>query len=119
MSKYSPFTAVAYVNIFGALMLLPIILIPNRLNPTSAIEQLTNITLPTIAAVVYLAALCSVYAYYTWYCGIEKIGAIRTSSFYYISPLFALLAGIWLLNETVTVFHITWRNYGYNRSISN
>jgi len=104
MSKYSPFSAVAYMNIFGALMLLPIILIPNPLNPTSAIEQLSSITLPTIAAVVYLAALCSVYAYYTWYRGIEKIGVVRTASFYYISPLFALLAGIWLLNETITGF---------------
>lgn len=104
MSKYSPFSAVAYVNIFGALMLLPIILIPNPLNPVSLIKQLSNITLPTIAAVIYLAALCSVYGYYTWYRGIETIGAIRTASFYYICPLFALLAGIWLLDETITLF---------------
>ncbi|MBU2703700.1 drug/metabolite transporter (DMT)-like permease [Sporomusaceae bacterium BoRhaA] len=104
MSKYSPFTAVAYMNIFGTLMLLPIILIPNPLNPTSAIEQLSSITLPTIAAVVYLATLCSVYAYYTWYKGIARIGAVRTASFQYVSPLFAFLAGILLLSETISPF---------------
>lgn len=104
MQKYSPFTAVAYIHIFGTIMLLPIVLIQNSLNPVSAIDQLSKISLPSIAAVVYLATLCSVYAYYMWYKSIAEIGMVRTASFYYISPLFALLAGIWLLDETVTVF---------------
>ncbi|MDF2636984.1 MAG: protein of unknown function transrane [Pelosinus sp.] len=103
MAKYSPFTAVGYITIFGALMLLPVVLIPNQLNPVSILEQLANISLKTVTTVLYLALLCSVYAYYTWYRGIEKVGAIQTASFYYISPLFALLAGIWLLKETITI----------------
>ncbi|WP_371362373.1 putative amino-acid metabolite efflux pump [Sporomusa rhizae] len=102
MTKYSPFTAVGYITIFGAVMLLPVILVPNQLNPVSLLAQIADISLQTLAAVLYLAVLCSVYAYYTWYHGIEKIGAVRTASFYYVSPLFALLAGIWLLKETVT-----------------
>lgn len=104
MCKYSPFAAVAYMTIFGALMFLPIILIPNPLNPISAIEQLAGITLPTIAAILHLAVLCTVYAYYIWYKGITRIGAVRTASFQYLSPLFALLAGILLLSETVSPF---------------
>lgn len=83
-------------------MLLPIIMLPNRLNPVTVLEQVPALSLPTIAAVLYLAVLCSVYAYYMWYKSISQIGAIRTASFYYISPLFALAAGIWLLNETIT-----------------
>lgn len=102
MLKYSPFTAVAYIHIFGTLMLLPIILIPNHLNPVTVLEQMSALSLPTTAAILYLAVLCSVYAYYMWYKSIAQIGAIRTASFYYISPLFALAAGIWLLNETMT-----------------
>lgn len=102
MLKYSPFTAVAYIHIFGTFMLLPIILIPNPLNPVTLLEQGSALTLPTMLAVLYLAVLCSVYAYYMWFQGIAQIGAIRTASFYYISPLFALMAGIWLLNETMT-----------------
>jgi drug/metabolite transporter (DMT)-like permease len=58
----------------------------------------------TIAAVLYLAGLCSVYGYYMWYKSITKIGPVRTASFQFCSPLFAFLAGIWLLNETVTPF---------------
>lgn len=104
MCKYSPFAAVAYMTIFGALMFLPIILIPNPLNPISALEQLAGITLPTIASILHLAALCTVYAYYIWYKGITQIGAVRTASFQYLSPLFALLAGILLLSETVSSF---------------
>ena len=103
MTKYSPFTAVAYINIFGALLFLPIILVPNKLNPVSIWEQLPQISLSTIGAIVYLAGLCSVYAYYTWYKGIAQIGAVRTVSFQYINPLFALLAGVLLLNESVSV----------------
>jgi len=83
-------------------MLLPIIMLPNRLNPVTALEQMSALSLSAIVAILYLAVLCSVYAYYMWYKSIAQIGAIRTASFYYISPLFALVAGIWLLNETMT-----------------
>lgn len=103
MSKYSPFTAVGYITIFGAFMLLPVILIANPLNPVSIVEEFTTISLQTVAAVLYLASLCSVYAYYTWYQGIERIGAVRTASFYYVSPLFAVVAGVWILKETITL----------------
>lgn len=104
MLKYTAFTATAYIHVFGALMLLPVILIPNKLNPVSVVEQLPNISLPTVGAVLYLAVLCSVYAYSTWYKSIAKIGTIRTASFQYISPLFALFAGVLLLNETISAF---------------
>lgn len=102
MQKYPPFTAIAYINIFGTVMLLPVILIPSRLNPVSLVGQLAGISLSTVLSAVYLAVLCSVYGYYMWYKGIARIGAVRTASFYYISPLFAFLAGTWLLDETVT-----------------
>lgn len=107
MKKYSPFTAIAYIHIFGTIMLLPIVLLPNSLNPISVLSQLSGISLPTIVAVLYLAALCSVYGYYMWFKGISKIGTVRTASFYYGSPLFALLAGVWLLSETITPFIIS------------
>ncbi|MDU2066480.1 MAG: DMT family transporter [Sporomusaceae bacterium] len=102
MTKYSPFTAVAYITIFGAIMLLPVVCIPNPLNPISLFDQVANISMQTVGALLYLAVFCSVYAYYSWYHGIEIIGAVRTASFYYTSPLFALAAGVWLLKETIS-----------------
>lgn len=102
MNRYSPLVAVAYVNIFGALLLLPLVLVPSRINPIPVLEQLGGVSWATGAAVGYLALLCSVYGYSTWYRGIEKIGAVRTASFQYLNPLFAFGAGFWLLQETVT-----------------
>lgn len=106
MLKYSPFTLVAYIHILGTLMLLPLVLIPNRLNSVTLWEQIPHITLSAAGSILYLAALCSVYGYYIWYKGITEIGAVRTASFYYVSPLFALLAGIWLVNEPLTYFDL-------------
>jgi len=104
MEKYSPFTAMAYIHIFGTIMLLPFILIPNKLNPVTVIDQLSNISITTIISIFYLAILCSVYGFGMWYKGITQIGAVRTASFYFICPLFAVFAGNWLLNES---FHLS------------
>lgn len=103
MTRYSPFTAISYITIFGSLLLLPVVLIANPLNPVSLLSQLPHITTATMGAILYLALLCSVYAYSVWYYAIERIGAVRTASFSYVSPLFALLAGVCLLDETVSV----------------
>lgn len=100
MQKYSPFTAMAYIHIFGTIMLLPVILIPSNINPIPITQQLSGISCSTGVAILYLACLCSVYGYGMWYRGVAQIGAVRTASFYYMSPLFALIAGIWLLDES-------------------
>lgn len=107
LRKYRPFVAMAYIHIFGTLLLLPLVLIANPLAPIPLAEQLTQgIQLKTIGAALYLAMLCSVYAYFVWYSGVDRIGAVKTSAFSYFNPLFAILAGIWLMNETVTVYII-------------
>ena len=100
MQKYPPFTAMAYIHIFGTIMLLPIILIPTSLNPISVITQIGDISLATVISIFYLAVLCSVYGFGMWYRGVAQIGAVRTSSFYFVSPLFAMFAGHWLLDES-------------------
>ena len=100
MQKYSPFTAMAYIHIFGTILLLPVILIPSSINPVPITQQLPHVSFSTGVAVLYLAGLCSVYGYGMWYRGVAQIGAVRTASFYYMSPLVALIAGIWLLDES-------------------
>lgn len=104
LQKYRPFVAMAYIHIFGTLMLLPFALIPSVLSPITLQEQLPTITSNTIFATLYLAILCSVFAYYTWYNGVDKIGAIRTAVFSYLNPLFAILVGSLLIGEKVTIY---------------
>lgn len=107
MQKYSPFTAMAYIHIFGTIMLLPVILIPSTINPIPITQQLPDVSFATGFAILYLAGLCSVYGYGMWYRGVAQIGAVRTASFYYMSPLFALMAGVWLLNESINFLVVT------------
>lgn len=97
----------AYIHIFGTILLLPLVLIPNPLAPVSLPSQLAQgIQAATLAAAVYLAVLCSVYAYFVWYTGVDRIGPVKTSVFSYFNPLFAIITGIWLMDETVSLYII-------------
>ncbi|ABO50054.1 protein of unknown function DUF6, transmembrane [Desulforamulus reducens MI-1] len=104
--KYSPFVAMAYIHIFGTLLLLPLLAVPDLLGTHSLMKQLAELSWPTVSAALYLALFCSVYAYFVWYAGVEKIGAIRTSVFAYFNPLFATLTGVLLLNEKISFITI-------------
>lgn len=98
LEKYRPLVVMAYMHICGTLLLIPMALIPGFF-PANLAEQIFSISWPVIAAALYLAMLCSVYAYYIWYAGVDTIGAVRTSVFSYLNPVFAMLAGVLFLGE--------------------
>ena len=100
MQTYSPLAAMTYIHICGTVLLLPLIFIANPLNPVPVTQEWDNITLSTTGSLLYLGLLCSVYGFAMWYRGIDRIGVVRTASFYYLSPLFALFFGRWLLGES-------------------
>lgn len=103
LQKYRPFVAMAYIHIFGTLMLLPFAFVPSPFAPSPLYRHIGDLSWPTVMAALYLALLCSVYAYYIWYTGVEMLGAVRTVVFTYLNPLFAIIAGTWLLGEKPTV----------------
>lgn len=102
--KYRPFVAMAYIHIFGTLMLIPFIFFPGPFAAVPLAKEVLAITWPTIASAFYLALLCSVFSYFVWYMGVEKLGAVRTASFSYLNPLFAVITGVLFLGETFSVF---------------
>lgn len=106
LQKYRPFVAIAYIHIFGTLLLLPFAFTPNFFAAIPLVVQIQTISWSTMAAALYLALLCSVYGYYLWYAGIEKIGTVRTAVFSYLNPLFAIIAGVLLLEENLSIFAI-------------
>ncbi len=104
LQKYPPFTAMAWIHIFGTVLLLPFAFLATPLAPVPLIGQLGGITWPTVASAVYLALLCSVYAYFVWYLGVERLGAVRTAAFSYFNPLFAAIVGVLLMGEKLSVY---------------
>jgi drug/metabolite transporter (DMT)-like permease len=87
-------------------MLLPFALLPGVLTPRPLWTELAAISWPTAASALYLALFCSVYAYYIWYTGVEKLGAVRTATFIYLNPLFAVITGIMLLGESLKLLAV-------------
>lgn len=99
LQKYRPFVAMAWIHIFGTLMLLPFALFSSPFVAVPLIKEIAGITWTTVASALYLALLCSVYAYFMWYSGVERLGAVRTAAFTYFNPLFAAITGVMLLGE--------------------
>jgi drug/metabolite transporter (DMT)-like permease len=102
MQSYSPLAAIAYVQMAGTLLLLPLAFLATPLAPVPLAAQLRTLTWPTWVGALYLAAPCSVLGYVVWYRGVAALGAVRTSVFSYINPLFAISAAILLLHEPLT-----------------
>jgi drug/metabolite transporter (DMT)-like permease len=103
LEKYSPFIAMAYIHIFGTLLLLPFAFFPTVFAETSLLQQLPTISKATLLATAYLAVFCSVYSYFIWYLGISKIGAVKTAIFSYFNPIMAIVAGIMFFDDKLTL----------------
>lgn len=104
MKNYSPFAAMTYVHIFGTTMLLPLIFLRSPLATVPLYQEIMQISLPTICAIIYLAIFCSAYSYYIWYRAVEEIGAVKTSVFSYFNPVVAIFAGYILLDEALKIY---------------
>lgn len=55
-----------------------------------------------LANLAYLAIFASVLGYGMWNKAIELIGAVRTSNYIYLMPLFTMIAAVLVLNERIT-----------------
>tara|TARA_B100001939_G_C16790782_1_gene551265 strand:+ start:22 stop:822 length:801 start_codon:yes stop_codon:yes gene_type:complete len=73
------------------------------LTPLAAWETWQNgIPQPTVNdwyAIIYLAAISTVLAYYWFAIGVEKLGATAAASYIFLMPVFGVLGGVLLLDE--------------------
>jgi drug/metabolite transporter (DMT)-like permease len=104
MQTYRPFVAIAYTQMAGTLLLLPLAFIATPLAPQPLYLQIQHISWPTCLGGLYLAVPCSVFGYHVWFKGVDALGAVRTSVFSYLNPLFAIAAGLYLLHEHLTLY---------------
>ena len=94
-NNYTALEIVVWYSLIGTIMMTPFAIYD---------IWMEGLILPTKEgwlAIVYLAALSTVLAYYWFTIGIEKLGATAASSYIFLVPLFGILGGWWLLDENL------------------
>lgn len=93
VEKYSPFVTMAYITIYGTLVMIPLAFV------SGFVPAVKEAQLSTWLAAFYLASTCSVFGFFMWYRGIKILGPTRTAMFNYLNPLTAVIIGIMFLKE--------------------
>jgi drug/metabolite transporter (DMT)-like permease len=97
-----PMTAFLAVQIgLGTLMILPFYLLELALAPSLPAATWTN-----LAALVYVALLPSLVAYYCWDRGVVRAGAVLPMYFVNLTPVFAGLLSYLFLSEPIGAYHL-------------
>ncbi len=59
-----------------------------------------------VLSVVYVALFPSIVAYFCWNKGVDLVGPNRAGLFINLIPVFASLLSVWLLGESIRMFHL-------------
>jgi len=96
-----PMTAFLAVQIgLGALMILPLYLIE-----LAVTQRVPEATATNVAALLYVAVLPSIVAYYCWDRGVARAGAVLPMHFVNLTPVFAALLATFFLAEPIGLYH--------------
>lgn len=95
-NRFDPLTLTAGTTISGTLGLLTLSLVTGRLSAIGSLDGWQWV------AVLYLALICSVLAYFCYNRALATIEAGRASSWVYLEPPVALVLGALLLGERIT-----------------
>lgn len=95
--RYTTLTVLNYVFIFGALEMLPLLLLSPQTMPTA-------FTGDTWVSMAFLTVFCSLAAFFMYNNGVEKLPASTVGMFIYLNPLAGVLLAAIVLGEAVTVF---------------
>jgi drug/metabolite transporter (DMT)-like permease len=98
MKKYSPFLVTAYVNMIGALCLVPFSITENSLN------RILTMSTQAWAAILFLAFTSSLLGYFIWFHVASQVKAAVLSSFLFAEPLVTALLATIVIRETTSLF---------------
>ncbi len=98
MKNYSPFLVTAYVNVIGALCLIPFSVTENSLN------RILTMSLQAWTAILFLAFTSSLLGYFIWFHVASQVKAAVLSSFLFAEPLVTALLATTLIGETISLF---------------
>lgn len=100
MEKYDPFLVVAYVNILGAVCLVPFSLAEN------SFSKILVLNFNEWSAILYLAITCSLIGYFIWFKVLNQTKAAIASSFLFAEPLITVIFASKFLQEQITILTI-------------
>ena len=56
---------------------------------------------------LYLGLICSMAAYFIWGITVKRIGAVRASNYFYLSPIISMIAAaIWFGERTTAIAYV-------------
>ena len=82
---------------YGVLSALPLLLMES-----SRVDWATTLRKPEVwGNLLYLGLICSMAAYFIWGITVKRIGAVRASNYFYLSPIISMIsAAIWFGERT-------------------
>jgi len=95
--KYDHETLTAYAFALGTVFLIPFALWNGLANPLA-------VSVETIAALLYLSVLCSVFAYIVWYYALSNSDSTSVAVYVYLVPLFTAIFAYYALSEVPDIF---------------
>ena len=87
---------------YGILSALPFLFMEDRHFDWKLLEQ------PAVwGNLLYLGLICSMAAYFIWGITVKRIGAVRASNYFYLSPIISMIAAaVWFGERTTVVAYI-------------
>jgi drug/metabolite transporter (DMT)-like permease len=104
LTRRPPMPSAAFLALqiaLGALMILPFALLEYWITGNTAAPSSKN-----LAALLYVALLPSLVAYFCWDRGVARAGAILPMYFVNLTPVFAGLLSYFILGEPVGIYHL-------------
>jgi drug/metabolite transporter (DMT)-like permease len=84
LDKYDPFTVTTYAFVLGTIFFLPVVL-------PDITDVIQGVSFNGWMAILYLALICSVFGYVSWYYALSRIEAGRAAVFLNLIPLFTIV----------------------------
>lgn len=98
--KYGPMTILSYTFLFGVLGLLPFYVLATPMTPLASLNVLSW------SSLLFLAVLCSVFAFLVYTHGLNRLKASDVAMSIYVTPLAGILLAVFLLGESMTGYTV-------------
>lgn len=99
LRRYPPFTFVAWTLWIGTVLLVPLLIVTGR----SVLADLETMALAGWIPVLYLGIFPTFVGYGIWFRALERIPAASAGAYIYASTLVAVIGGIVILGESLTL----------------